>query len=147
MNYSTSINFLPQSYFITARSSNFKIKSARNWSRAIKNIYGRECFLSGQKESPTVQLETHHLFSAQKHPQWRYSLLNGVVLTKGLHMEFHRLYGHPSTPESFIFFIDLLDQQKSLRSGINKVILVNWVRFLHSELLSESVEAIGKGES
>jgi hypothetical protein len=131
---------LPNILFLTTRDEAFRPSSKRSWSRDVKNFYGRRCFLSGKVESKFSKLESHHLYVSQKYPKICYSLLNGIVLERNLHVEFHRLYGYETTPEHFLLFIEYLSQQNRLNTSTNKIILVSWIKLLNQKLIEGGLE-------
>jgi hypothetical protein len=128
-------NMLPNMLFLTTRDEGFRPTSKRSWSRDLKNFYYRRCFISGKVECPTLKLDTHHIFGAQKDSKMTYSLFNGVVLDKNLHIEFHRLYGNETTPNHFLLFIEYLSNQDRLSSSIDKTILITWIKLLNNKLM------------
>jgi Zn finger protein HypA/HybF involved in hydrogenase expression len=59
------------------------------WINTIKKIYHKKCVLSGDLKN----VECHHLDGWNLYPDKRYSLTNGVTLSKKIHNDFHLKYG------------------------------------------------------
>lgn len=66
-------------------------------------------------------------------------MFNGIVLTKEIHKDFHKLYGQTTTPKQFIdFVIKINNFYPDLRmSDDKKLILINWLQYLINELDQE----------
>jgi len=60
------------------------------WKNAVKKLYDRKCALTGKGEKD--RLESHHLNAYHAFPDQRYDASNGVLLSREVHMQFHRIY-------------------------------------------------------
>lgn len=92
--------FLAYSYFSPPQT-------ARSWGRYIDYLYDSRCFvtaLSGE----TVVLEKHHLFGVKNYPTLRHEVLNGVIMLKMLHRNFHRHCRGETTPKALYYYLERL---------------------------------------
>lgn len=62
----------------------------REWEEAVLKAHDYRCVISGERNG---HLAVHHLYNWAHHPDLRRDPHNGVVLTRPLHLEFHRIYG------------------------------------------------------
>jgi hypothetical protein len=88
------------------------------WIKDVLKKYHYECFLTQSK----INLQVHHLYSWNAYPDLRYDINNGVVLSKSIHILFHKKYGKGNnTSEQFKDFVKNYNdhhlENKSCASG------------------------------
>lgn len=73
----------------------------RLWYQAVLKRDNFTCVISGSKGNCSA----HHLYSFSSYPDLQFELSNGITLSKGLHDEFHAVYGYGNnTLEQFSAF-------------------------------------------
>lgn len=73
----------------------------KNWHREILERDDGMCQISLEYG----EMEVHHLYSWNSHPDLRFDIDNGITISKKLHREFHSKYGKGNnTPEQFYQF-------------------------------------------
>nr|YP_010732285.1 putative HNH homing endonuclease [Polulichloris maxima]WDY13199.1 putative HNH homing endonuclease [Polulichloris maxima] len=91
-----------------------RTSEARSWEKEIKKNWENECAISGSKEN----LHMHHFFSGSKKHSTKirdlllYAPLNGILLEKRFHVDFHNRYGYQENNldqfESYIEYLAML---------------------------------------
>lgn len=61
------------------------------WVQGIYQSWNFCCALTGTKNG---ELQAHHLNAWDSFPEERYNILNGVLLSKPVHVLFHKIYGN-----------------------------------------------------
>jgi hypothetical protein len=130
---------LPSFYSLISREQGFRPSSRRNWSRVLKNLYSKKCFISQRSEDAGAKLESHHLFAVNLYPHLTFSLLNGIVMDREFHLLFHRLYGNDVRPEQFLMFLDYCKNEGLLSSSQDVYILKAWINLLTNALQKTNI--------
>jgi DNA-directed RNA polymerase subunit RPC12/RpoP len=106
-----------------ARDKNQLSNADYVWRNDVRKFCEYACVLTGQKKN----LEHHHLYSWDKYIDRRYDILNGVLLSKEVHLEFHREYGFGNnTEEQFVEFakkkynVDWFAKKQTLLNKLKK---------------------------
>lgn len=82
----------------------FNRNDYNRWRQGVFSFYKGKCFLTGYAERE--KLQAHHLNSWSSHPEGRYLISNGVLISENIHKEFHRLYGPHTTLAEFENFAE-----------------------------------------
>jgi hypothetical protein len=123
----------PNTFRLIQINDGFPTRSKRSYSRDCKNIYSRQCLISGLSE-PDVKLAAHHLFNCRDFPLLELCVFNSVCISTDFHKEFHKLYGIYCTPTQFLMYIDLCRRTKPELNVQNLNKLSAWVTFLDREI-------------
>lgn len=79
-------------------------QSKRSWGRVVNYLYDNKCLITGLS-ADQAKLEKHHLYNVFDYPHLQLCVFNGVVITRDLHLMFHRLYGQKVTARDFLDFL------------------------------------------
>ena len=86
---------------------------ARIWEKEVKNMWNKECPISGNQ----ANLVMHHFFSGARYEKVElrdtllYHVNNGILITKELHVDFHKIFGYErNTIEQFQIYVENLQK-------------------------------------
>jgi hypothetical protein len=87
----------------------------RQWRGKVFTLFQNECAVTGLKKQNTGDLVVHHLYGTKAFPDLMYTVENGIVLFKDIHLLFHKKYGYNyNTLDQFCEFLSfLLENKKS----------------------------------
>lgn len=93
------------------------------WREQVFKRYNFKCAITGvsKDQIPAGSLVVHHLNGATSYPHLVYVVENGIVLTKELHLLFHKQYGYgKNTVSQFQYFLlSLLEKEESVSMPIS----------------------------
>ena len=108
---------IPKPYLLREKNPNWKggVTPINNRIRdsAEAKIWKRKCmerdkFTCQKYKVKGCKLEVHHISNFSSHPRLRFSVKNGVTLSKEAHKEFHKRYGKKNnSKEQLIEFLKL----------------------------------------
>lgn len=67
------------------------------WRKVVLQNYNNQCAITGLVNTKNNFLEVHHFYNAKNYPHLVYNIKNGIVLTKEMHILFHKQYGYSFT--------------------------------------------------
>jgi hypothetical protein len=85
------------------------------WKRQVASIYNYKCAVTGLRNVPPGSLVSHHLYCAKNHPELVNNPLNGILLHKDIHENFHKKYryGNNTIHQFMKYLLSLIQQSKS----------------------------------
>lgn len=87
------------------------------WRDKVYKLWRNRCAITGEPMAQKLTHEAHHLEGAATHPALTYHPLNGILIKKELHIQFHKKFGYSKTTlEQFQEFIMLLIKETLISS-------------------------------
>ncbi len=102
---------LPSIAYMKQLANSTPPKSIRVWGRRIGEFYNNTCIVTGLSQTE-VPVEKHHIYNVFDYPNLKLCLFNGIILTRELHLMFHRLYGNKVNADDLLDFLRILKNTK-----------------------------------
>lgn len=100
---------LPTVGYMIKKANMYPTRSIRAWGRWVNEAWNYRCCITGRTQEET-HLQRHHLYSSTYFPFLKLEPLNGILLSKDIHLQFHSLYGNNIKPIDFIYFLENLEE-------------------------------------